>query len=200
MYDNNFYEQYKEYLKEPIVRKNHDWIFSLLNTLFYNVVDLGCGTKEFKKYSWLKGAIPNYSKYIGIDLESPYADVKADYRTLKLKDLDLSPFPEITTFVSLFSTELTADYKTNYLFYQKLFEENPTIKFGLVSGFYYSDKKDIQPVREAGDIVSYQTLEPLEDAINNVFSEKRIILATPSQFFGPNVIEVWKLFERQNNA
>jgi hypothetical protein len=66
-----------------------------------------------------------------------------------------------------------------------------------VSGFYYWNSKDKNPIGETGGIQSYQTLEPVETVLSPNFHETRITLPAPSEMFGSDVIEVWKLLERK---
>ncbi len=196
-YDPGFYNAYKAYLSESGVRQAHDWIFKLasLNSNFLNVVDFGCGAfNEFFVY-----AKPR--KYTGIDInvssqEGERRLIQANYR--HVNDLTGLVTPALpTAFVSLFSSEITRPLKENYAFYEKVFKELPTISSGLVSGFYYVSKKNQNPVEETGGILSYQTLEHIEDIYSDSFSEKRIILPVPSKMFGQDVFEVWKFFDRR---
>lgn len=196
-YDQDFYNAYKSYLAEPRVRAAHDSIFAFasLNPSFQNVVDFGCGAfNEFLVYA-------KPLKYVGIDVnvspeEGKRRLIKADYRKIdNLKNIVNPDLP--TAFVSLFSTEITAQIYKNYEFYEKVFRELTTIKSGLVSGFYYVSKKSRNPIEEAGGIVSYQTLENIEDFNSKIFNEKRVILPVPSKMFGEDVFEVWKFFDRK---
>ncbi len=196
-YNLDFYNAYKSYLDEPKVRKAHDWIFNIasLNPNFRNVVDFGCGMfNEFFVH-----AKPR--KYVGIDVqilsqEDERRLIQADYR--HIHDLMGLIFPALpTAFVSLFSTEITAPLKENYVFYEKVFKDVHSITSGLVSGFYYVSKKDQNPIEETGGIVSYQALENIDYVPSEVFSEKRIILPVPSKMFGLDVFEVWKFFDRK---
>ena len=185
-YDEKFMEAYEEFLLEPPVRSFHDWCLSIakLNPAFDNVVDLGCGTTEFLKFA-------KPSTYAGIDEHpnKPYV-MRGDYRKMKLT------FPAATAFVSLFSIELTGKIDENYALYKQLFEQNLSMQAGLVGGLYYWDKKLSNPIEETGGIVSFQTLENLEDVRCDIFTEKRLIGWVPSKFFGREVIEIWKIFER----
>jgi len=199
-YDEKFYNAYKAYLEEPAVRKAHDLIFEIasLDPSFKDVVDFGCGAfNEFFVH-----ALP--SVYIGIDANAitPFpADpikklIAADYRKVEnLAELINPHLP--AAFVSLFSTEITAPVSENYKLYEKVFKQLPTIKSGLVSGFYYANRKNQNPVEETGGLMSYQTLENIEDVKSGVFEEGRIVLYAPSKMFGDDVFEVWKLFERK---
>ena len=54
-YDNDFYKCYTDYLKEPRVRRAHDFALDALHEQgigdFDRVVDLGCGNdQEYFKY------------------------------------------------------------------------------------------------------------------------------------------------------
>jgi hypothetical protein len=197
-YDEAFYALYADYLREYAVRSAHDWVLGLVRDTvpFRNVVDFGCG----KHREYLEYAHPTY--YFGVDVnaesdyrdDSDFTDVeRADYRTMDLTSLSTWS----TAFVSLFSTEITAPWWENYEFYNRVFKECPQIHAGLVSGFYYEDRKHEQPIREAGNLTSWQTLEAIHEPNRlNRYTEKRIILPVPSSLFGPDVFEVWKLFER----
>ncbi len=196
-YDQNFYQAYKSYLIESTVRKAHDWIFRIAseNSDFKNVIDFGCGEfNEFLVYG-------KPEKYIGIDINGSSQNterkvIPADYRnTTNLAKLIQPNAP--TAFVSLFSTEITAPFKDNYSFYERVFREIPTIHSGLVSGFYYVSKKGYNPIGETGGIKSYQTLENIEEVHSDIFEEKRIILPVPSKMFGQDVFEIWKFFEKR---
>ena len=196
-YDKDFYLMYQDYLTEPNVRASHNWIFAIakLNSNFQNVVDFGCGAfNEFSVYG-------KPQSYLGIDINAaPEANrklVKADYRNAgNLTEL-IGHKSFHTAFVSLFSTEITAYKQENYKFYERVFKELSTINSGLVSGFYYANKKDINPLGETGGLLSYQTLENPEDISSSLFTEKRIILPVPSKMFGQDVFEVWKFFDRK---
>lgn len=193
-YDEAFYTQYAAYLREPTVREAHDWIFSIAflnDALRLSVVDFGCGQhREWLMHS--RRAFPQH--YIGVD-QNPTPtglDIQADYRTM-----DLTTLPDhLTSFVSLFSSEITEPYYHNYPFYNRVFQTCPNIKAGLVSGFFYDGRRKEQPITEAGGVVSWQTLEKPDAKRCVGYTEKRITLPVPSQMFGPNVYEVWKLFER----
>lgn len=196
-YDTEFYKAYERYLAEPSVREAHDWAISSLNmSLPFNVscIDFGCGQSlEYHRYNG-----PN--PYMGIDENVNIKTdrcwirfIKADYRTM---DLSLLISFNAHIFVSLFSSEITNHYLDNYKFYKRVFHEIPSLKVGLVSGFYYGHKKNKAIVEEVGNIASYQTLEALDDVQNLIFDEKRIVMHVPSHLFGDDVYEVWKLFTR----
>ena len=197
-YDENFYNAYKAYLKEPAVREAHDSIFAIacLNSNFKDVVDFGCGA--FNEF--LVHAKPR--EYVGIDVNVSPEDgerkrlIAANYRKIEnLADVVQPNWP--TAFVSLFSTEITAPTAENYKLYEKIFRELPTVLSGLVSGFYYVSKKNQNPIGEAGGLMSYQTLENIEDVKSDVFKERRIILPVPSKMFGADVFEIWKFFSKK---
>lgn len=187
---------YQDYLQEPTVRAAHDWVISIAKAdqHFQDVVDFGCGAfNEFNIYA-------RPLRYFGIDVNVPSGDpllIKADYR--RISDLGQLFRPTIppSAFVSLFSTEITAPKEENYRFYEKVFRELPTVNSGLVSGFYYASKKDVNPIGETGGVVSYQTLERPEEVSSDLFTERRLILPVPSKMFGQDVFEVWKLFNRK---
>ena len=194
-YDKDFYNAYKAYLSEFTVREAHDYIFRItsLNPHFRNVVDFGCGMfNEFFEFA-------KSDKYLGIDINISESApnkilIETDYR--KINNLEITKHSP-TAFVSLFSSEITASKEENYAFYEKVFKEIPSIKFGLVSGFYYVSKKGQNPIGEPGGLLSYQTLEVNEDVHSDVFTETRIILPVPSKLFGEDVFEVWKFFKRR---
>jgi hypothetical protein len=197
-YDDSFYRAYAAYLQEDSVRRAHDRVLSMVRTLpaFRNVVDLGCGQfNEFLHYR-------KPQRYVGLDVNvKPRRSknrklLEGNYRNFDLVAKAVAEH-DVTAFVSLFSSEITAPSAENYAYYQRLFDALPSIQAGLVGGFYYHRSKDKNPIGEAGGIMSYQTLEPIEDVVNPAFHETRILLAAPSAMFGDDVIEVWKLFERK---
>jgi hypothetical protein len=196
-YDETFYETYKSYLLEPTVRKAHDWMFhvALIEPRFNDVLDLGCGAfNEFLVYA-------KPENYIGIDIGASSAAtngriIRGDYRDVETLTALVRPNTP-TAFVSLFSTEITAPFKENYALYENIFKSIPSIKAGLVSGFYYVSKKEQNPIGETGGIQSYQTLECIEEAHSTLFEERRMILPVPSRMFGQDVFEIWKFFEKQ---
>ena len=189
-YNNDFYEKYAKYLKEPTVWQNHGRVFNTFRTWFgggaMRVLDLGCGTGEFLHH------YPAVDSYWGIDKEdSPAADQVLDYT----RHLPILPFLP-NAFVSLFSVEACLPAPARYALYNRLFSEYPIDK-ALVSGFYYEHAAKEDTVSEAGDLISYQTVEPLERFPSISFKETRIVMNTPSEFFGKDVIEVWKIMERK---
>jgi hypothetical protein len=191
-YDNTFYEQYEAYLRERTVREAHDWIFSLVASdyPFRNVVDLGCGRSQ----EFYHCANPRY--YLGVDENVEENEPSFEYTLLKANYREKVRWEGMTAFVSLFSCEITAPFPQNYVYYNALFALNPDIQAGLVSGFFYANRKHENPVVETGGIKSWQTLEAPDGVVSSLFSEKRIIQPVPSKMFGPDVFEVWKIFNR----
>src|SRR3989344_2345302 len=194
-YDENFYRMYREYLQERIVRSNHDHMFSLFASLLLpdspRVMDLGCGIGEYAIYD------RRHAAYVGIDLNNtgsvtPF--VQADY--LKLDFGNLLPFIP-NAFISLFSIECFHTAKSKYTLSNRFFSAFPTVKFGLVGGFFYESRRNQETVSEAGEIMSYQTIEDPSLYISDLFTELRIHLRTPSQMFGSDVVEVWKFLVRK---
>jgi SAM-dependent methyltransferase len=196
VYDKDFYEAYRHYLEEPVVRKNHNFAFRVLAGLvepyYPKVLDLGCGTGEYGRYDTI------HKEYAGIDVKDPGVAgwfCQGDY--MQLDFLDSLPF-EPNCFVSLFSTECCYPPEVRYPFYERLFAEFPTIRHGMVAGFFYRSKPDQRSVMETGGIHSYQTIEDPADYISDEFIELRVHLNTPSAMFGPDVVEVWKFFLRRS--
>lgn len=201
-YDGDFYHAYRQYLQEPGVRQVHDGVLKLARTNPHlaRVIDLGCGhVNEFYRYGR-----PRPQMYVGVDVNAGTRQSKTrkllvgDYRQLDTIKREIRT-QALTAFVSLFSVEITATHQTNYELYNRLFAET-NLQAGLVSGFYYAANKHANPIGETGGIQSYQTLECLEDVYSQHFHETRIVCACPSTMFGPDVIEVWKLFERRRQA
>ena len=193
-YDKNFYKLYKNYLEEPAVRRNHDYVFecfkNLTGELGLSVVDLGCGMGEYQTYGG------THENYVGVDLNNTGKIrnfVSADYHKLNFaKKLPFKP----NVFVSLFSIECCNSAKEKYALYNKIFKTLPSIRYGLVGGFFYESKRNLETVEEAGKIISYQTIEDSSCYISQLFSEFRLHIRTPSVMFGQDVIEVWKFFIR----
>ena len=194
MYDENFFAEYEKYLFDPSVRSVHNAVFSLIETYveFNHVIDLGCGLQEFRRFT-------NPFTYVGV--ESPRSTFCQDDNVI-LFDYRHEDFTAIVksmnkplSFVSLFSSEIVAPYQENYELYERLFKETRLI-MGLVSGFYYANRKSQKIVKETGEIASFQTLEPIEEVKSDIFHETRITVPCPSKMFGPNVIEVWKIFRK----
>lgn len=193
-YDKSFYEKYFEYLQEPRVRRNHGLMLQLFASFAgsrnLRVLDLGCGTGEFERHGLF------VHQYLGVDAnKSGYVRsfLQADYKTL---DFPIPFAPN--AFVSLFSIEPSHPVEERYALYDRIFEKYPEITHGISSGFYYQSKMDCDEVTEAdGAVVSYQTLERVDQIPSERFKEIHVSLATPSAMFGEDVIEVWKFLERK---
>ncbi len=201
-YDGDFYKNYERYLLEPGVRKAHWFPFSIakLESAFDDVVDLGCGLQEFKRYVEPR-------RYIGVDAVHPDADIKSDFRHCSTVNEIVDFCAERDSlhklgpraFVSLFSSEITACEEVNYALYRRLFKDLPSVRQALVSGFYYDYRKTREIVEEVPGLFSYQSIDPIETSIERAhgrFTEKRIVIPCPSEMFGEGVIEVWKFFEK----
>lgn len=194
-YDANFYRMYRQYLQERTVRINHDYVFSLFASLLLpdspRVMDLGCGIGEYATYD------TRHAAYVGVDLNNtglvaPF--LQANY--LKLDFVNLLPFSP-NAFTSLFSIECCHTAEKRYGFYNSIFLSCPSVKCGLVGGFFYESRRNQETVSEAGGIISYQTIEDPSLYISDFFTELRIHLHTPSKMFGDDVVEVWKLLVRK---
>lgn len=204
-YSKNFYDIYREHLSEPIVRHTHDTMFNLFDRLFpyyagdVRVIDFGCGTCEFDKHHI------NHTNYLGID-NSPEAGTDLRPKSQLVfedflengwhKSLDFNP----TAFVALFSTEISLPTQSRYDFYKKVFLDFPSIQIGMVSGFYYDDKR-FEPIvgekSNAGTFTVYQTIEQQALVQNNIFEELRCYKNVPSKLWGEQLVEVWKFFIRK---
>lgn len=202
-YDGDFYKMYEDYLAESGVRDVHDDLFEMFSAVCASgsphILDLGCGrSQEYKHQGY-------YADYLGFDLNAEDPECKIDYRNPEFTHLvdqiveqrrdrhnQVWAFPP-GAFVSLFSSEITASEHENRLLYEGLFRHWP-IQTALVSGFYYTDKKDQVVVPEEGGIESFQTLSSLEESdVSLLYKETRITVACPSKLFGPNVVEVWRI-------
>jgi hypothetical protein len=195
-YDGDFYEAYERYLQEERVRDKHDVVLDMWHTATWPnssyVVDLGCGkSNEYFRFG------PDVKAYQGFDVEESQHGMVLDYRSPELveavRSLDWKP----DAFVSLFSIECTATPIENAELYERLFRETPTLKHGLVAGFYYAGRRDENPIKETGDIVSWQTVDRIEDAVSDVYDEIRVVTRVPSAMFGENVVEVWRILTRR---
>lgn len=194
--DKSFWEQYAEYVEESLPRHRRA-VNMLLETVSgmswdRNLLDLGCG--QCREADTLLDPL----KYLGLDVNPPERDdcVQKNYRADIFEAKDLILF-EPDCFSSIFSSEVTGTYPQNERLYEKVFRAFPSIKWGIVSGFYYGNRPTAPKVLEAGGIVSYQSIAPLEECESEVFDETRLLVKGPSKMFGPDVIEVWKLLERK---
>lgn len=223
-YNKDFYKQYKKYLKEKRVRHVHDKVFGLFYKFMEdreenpNILDLGCG--QCQEFCCNDSNSDKRGFYIGFDvnIEENKDEDEEDLETffgsycfrLNYRDENFVKSAkeiyhkicqpsdwESDCFVSLFSTEITASAEENQTLYERLFKEIPTLRYGLVSGFYYSSKKDKVVIEETGGITSWQTLDSIEDRNSDKFSEMRIYVPCPSKMFGEDVIEVWRILERK---
>lgn len=195
-YDDDFYKLYEDYVLEPRVRERHDHVLRMLavTTGEGNVADIGCGRyREFRRHG-------KYQYYAGYDANHFDPDYRLDYRDVGLLIEKMNSLPlDVDFFVSLFSTEITAAPHENREFYHTLFERMPSLKQGIVSGFYYASNKEENPVEETGGVVSWQTLLPVDhwEMSTHLYRETRITLEVPSTMFGEDVVEVWRLLERR---
>lgn len=205
-YDEHFYRLYEAYLHEPTVRANHTRALKhfedmrLLHTgCVHDVIDLGCGLGEYPRFAQRFGG-----RYVGFDkenatlfvpeAESRFTPVVADYTDHKLAErLNWRP----NAFISLFSIEACLPVGERYALYHRLFKTIPSLACGMSAGFYYASKRNEETVEENGNIVSYQTIDDPYDHVDPLFEEDRLILRTPSALFGPDVVEVWKFFQRK---
>lgn len=203
-YSNEWYDKYREHLREENVRRRHDEMFDFFerfsNCDFYEprkVIDLGCATMEYYKYT-------NCCNYFGIDKEyvenefaSGEADIciamKGDYTKLDLSAI--SPFTP-NSFISLFSTEIFMGPAEKYWFYEKIFWENPSIQTGMVAGYYYKGSEDYSTYVEDDGFVLMQTTEDQKYYKSSLFQEYRTYIDMPSKMFGPNGVECWKFFRK----
>jgi len=183
-------------LAETGVRRAHDRALRFFTMVagVPRVVDLGCGrSQEFRQHGI-------WESYVGFDENAssnpsePQDPRPGNYRDPAfLAELEGKP---ITAFVSLFSTEITASAAQNTEYYQELFRRIDGLRWGLVSGFYYRSSKNVNPIEETGGLVPWQTLHALEDQQVPEYREMRLVEEVPSRLFGPEVTEVWRIFER----
>ncbi len=204
-YDENFYKLYGEYLEEPRVRQVHRFAVKALarHPDFDCVLDIGCG--RHNEFLSLRGVTSRGfdSVYVGVDQNagtssSEFVDLwSGDYRANDGEPaVKLAALGELHSAVSLFSTECTAPEPVNRALYERLLTETP-IRRLLVSGFYYEHAAGEETVGEAGGLVSYQTIAPIEACKSDAYVETRLTLPCPSLLFGEDVIEVWRLLVRR---
>lgn len=193
-YDADFFANYAKYLRETVVRDSHDRVFYIFRDLTDgpgNVIDLGCGMGEYGRYG-------QYERYAGVDrVNHGFVDlfVEADYTDVDALAERL-PF-EPDCFVSLFSIEACVPPAQRHALYEALFRRFETVDSILTAGFEYASKAGELKVGEAGGLESFQSVEGLYDVISDVFDEIRILTRTPSTFFGPDVVEIWKVLTRR---
>lgn len=208
-YNKEFFERYLKYLKEPVVRAAHNYMFGLFGKIVQSrgyeeldVVDLGCGACEYFDY----GVRENY---VGMDIEPQKWDdcdtFAGDYKTMSgpvLYDLVKKNYKfEPNAFVSLFSTEVCLSVDEKYKLYDRMFGGLVNnMNYGLVSGFYYKGKEDQEIVEETGGLVSYQSIEDQKKYYSSLYVELRTCIEVPSKMFGEDVMEVWKILIRHQHG
>lgn len=190
--NDEFWAAYAEYVKET--RAVHQRVTTLLtgHRPLTAIVDLGCGrTKEaLRLFSPLRYIGVDADPAVGADITMNYRDVEGLRLAMKHPNLETLRHP--STFVSLFSTELTASPEVNTEYYAKLFNTFPSLRRGVVAGFYYSRRRTEPTVSEAGGLTSWQSIGDLTVSMR----ETRVALRVPSKLFGDDVVEVWRLLER----
>ena len=193
-----FWDKYESYVNEMFQRHYISASRLLGPRRFTGVLDLGCGrigeaARLMEQWNKQQYDIPRPTR-LSIDLDAKSdALLIGDYREL----LNLvGQRDKFNSFISLFSSECTGTQHDNSKLYDSIFFNFPCIQFGLVSGFYYRGKENLPTVAEAGGIVSYQSIEPIE-ARSALFREERLTLEAPSHMFGQDVVEVWKLLVRR---
>jgi len=199
-YNQEFFDEYKNYLQEPTVRNVHDLMLQTFSDSFpkwkypFNIIDFGCGQCcEYLNYG-------QFSGYAGLDLNPPLHPgcFKADYTRMHGEDMKWFAPYAFHGFVSLFSTECCLTRIGKYEFYRKVFRETD-VQMGLVAGFYYKSRIQQEKVEETGGIVSFQSTEDQRDFMCPEFIEYRTYIDVPSKMFGPDVVEVWKLLIKKPN-
>jgi hypothetical protein len=223
-YSSDWYDRYRAYLEEPLVRERHDEMFRLFAGFFefqlralpyerkeaqvydrrdMRVIDLGCATQEFRRNCrWVDEYFGIDKLYIQEEYYTRYYGEAADKIAtlgdyLKLNLTKACPFKP-NAFVSLFSTEIIMSAPDKYKFYKRVFTENPSIEVGLVAGFYYKGFEDCSTYEEDHGII-YQTIENQIDYTCNTFDELRMYTDIPPGMFKDEFIECWKFFRRRNN-
>lgn len=215
-YDNSFYADYEAYLDERRVQHVHRSAMEALGRSadFARTLDLGCGRhSEFLRLS----SRLHHGKwsYLGVDVNAvppaggdddflvgDYREGKAEYIVGDYREgcgdlpVRLARERGLTGAASLFSTECTAPEPVNRRLYERLLTET-SIRRILVSGFYYAHAAGQETVQEVGGLVSWQTVAPLEVCASPAYVERRLLLPCPSNLFGPDVVEVWRLLVRR---
>jgi hypothetical protein len=194
-YTDDFYGPYAEYLKEPKVREVHNFALESLTqrVAFDHVLDLGCGLREYLLYR-------NPRRYLGVDTAAPKAEIRDNYRHFRPTSVHAIQTFAPKALVSLFSTELSAEGGENWEFYNSLFREFDTLNSALVSGVLYRGRWDNHLAPQIAGTQSFQTVDPLgfREKPNDLIHEAaRLTLPCPSEFFGPDECEVWRLLVRK---
>lgn len=195
--EDEFWQKYRVYFRETL--NDHKSILGHFPALkpssgfsvVENVLDLGCG----KLFSARELLSPRF--YVGVDEivdpveTSDFRLVRGNYRDIELLN-SIRFHPWVIT--SLFSSELGASPEENDKFYKQLLDTFQYSAYVLVSGFYYSDRRDLPIVKEAEGLVSHQSIGDLSTDLDEV----RVLKRVPSKMFGADVVEVWRLLSRKN--
>jgi hypothetical protein len=197
-FNEEFYKKYRSYLLEPAIRHAHNLMFESFHRICggtpLRIIDLGCGTSEFRTHSYV-------SQYKGVDLY-PLDDhiIVADFTRTPPDALAKMCEFRPNAFISLFASEPLLEDRKRYELYEQVFRQIPSLHFGMVSGFFYRNRSYYHSVEESGGIRSFQTIEKQSDVMNSMFTEFRSYIDAPSEFFGKDVVEVWKFFRRASDA
>jgi len=197
--DPGFWEAYEQYLKGamPIHQKTVDMLVGdVVGEFDIEVLfDLGCGL--FREAETI---IPWETSYKGFDQVLPEGHpYRLDYRAeegvfVNPQLIEYMNQDKADTFCSFFSSECTESFVVNHSMYREIFKQVPTMQWGIVSGFYYSNRIHEYCVEEAGGIRSWQSNQDLYGG--DFFKETRVLIRNPSIMFGDDVVEVWRLLER----
>ncbi len=184
----DFWQAYEQYANETykchieiinlcvkIISDNRGYNFRY----FKNLIDIGCGKTQMGKN--LLSA--KYDKYIGIDSMNFGQEIVKDYKEYDFKN-HKSQYDDLA--ISLFSTECCLKEEEQNDLYSKLLSNGFVL---IVAGFYYEGKENQEIIEENFELKSYQT-HPLKKLFKN---ETRIIKKVPSNLFGTDVIEVWRV-------
>lgn len=199
--DGTFWEEYGRYVQESMPR--HRRVIEMLLTTVpggdFRVLDLGCGqvmegfrlmSPEGQSAAWYRGVDrdPHGSAIsMGLAWRMDYGDVAA----LCKRCHDEGFMPDIV--VSLFSAEVVQRQHDAEALYRGVLAGLPSVRAVLSVGFFYEGKEHEPTVIEPGGLVSFQTIGP---HLKGDLRETRVVERGPSELFGPNVIEVWRLIER----